>query len=106
MRPSGIVGQRETHGQVAAGGVVVGGGQVRVAVVLGFEEVREDLVPGPAVVALRRPVVVVVPVAAHVQHVVEHGRSADHFAPRPRTPAPKARPTANGVVIRNPARLG
>jgi len=73
-------------GQVAADAVVGRIGQVRIAVVFRFDEIRQHFVVGPAVVAHGGPTVVVAPVAAHVQHVVEDGGSAEHFAARPRTP--------------------
>lgn len=42
-----------------------------VPVVLGFDEVGEDIVPGPAIVAHFGPVVVVAAIPPHIQHVIE-----------------------------------
>ena len=58
-----------------------------VPVVLGFDEVGEHVVPGPAVVAHLGPVVVVAPVPPHVQHVIE-----DRGAPQDPSPWPAAAP--------------
>lgn len=74
------------HGQVAASRVVRRLGQVRVAVVLGLEEVGQHFVVAPAWVAHALPVVVVVSVAAHVQHRVQHRRAAQNFSARPVAP--------------------
>lgn len=64
--------RRLRHGQVAAARVVRGTRQIRVSVVLGLEEVRQHVRVRPARVAGRRPRVVVLPVAAHVHHGVQH----------------------------------
>ena len=77
---------RLLHGQVPPGGVVAGGGQVGVPVVLGLLEVVEHVLVAPARVAGGLPVVVVPPVAAHVEHVVEDGGAAQHLAAGPVTP--------------------
>ena len=86
---------RLLHGEVPPGGVVAGGGQVGVPVVLRLLEVVEHVLVAPARVAGGLPVVVVAPVAAHVEHVVEDGGAAQHLAPGPVTPlvsVPQTRP--------------
>lgn len=81
--------RRFLHGQQPAGPVVrrPGPGQVRVAVVLRLGEVLQYLAVAPSDVAHVAPPVVVVPVAPDVQHVVQHARTAQHFAPGPVAPA-------------------
>ena len=67
------------HAQRPADAVVA----VRAAlVVLGAPEVRQDVLVGPAVVAQRRPLVVVGRVAADVDHRVERARAAEDAAAR------------------------
>ena len=51
-------------------------------VVLGFLEIGQYVAKRPAAVPGRRPVVVVEPVAAHVDHAVDGARSAQHLAAR------------------------
>ncbi len=80
--------RRVHHGQVAARAMVRRGRQIRVAVVLRFEEVGQDVVVGPPGVAQIGPAVVVEPVAAIVQHVVDGRRTAQHFSGRPQAPLP------------------
>ena len=58
-------------------------GQKRVSVVLGLFEVGQHALEVPADVAELVPVVVVVAVAPHVHHVVEHRRAAEHLPPGP-----------------------
>ena len=79
--------RRLRHRQRPARAVVRRAGQVRIAVVLRFHEVGQHLVVGPAGVAGGGPRVVIAPVASHVQHVVQHRRSAQDLAARPQTPA-------------------
>ena len=63
-------------------------GQVRIAVVFRFDEVRQNVGVGPAVVAHGGPAVVIAPVAPNVQHVVQHRTAAQDFAARPVAPVP------------------
>ena len=63
----------------AAGAVVLVG---EALVVLGLAEVRQDAVVAPAVVAERRPLVVVEPVAADVDHRVDRRAAAERAALR------------------------
>ena len=58
-----------------------------ISIVLGFFEVRQDILVGPAWVAQFLPGVVVSLVAADVEHVVEHAAAAENFAPWPVTSA-------------------
>ena len=58
---------------------------VGVPVVLGLFEIVQHGLEVPAVVAVAVPPFVVKPVAAHVQHVVEHGGAAHHLASWPVT---------------------
>ena len=51
-------------------------------VVLGAPEVGQHVVPAPAVVAFARPAVVVLGLAAHVDHGVDRARAAEHLAAR------------------------
>ena len=55
--------------------------------VLRAAEQRQDVVPAPAVVAEVRPVVVVEPVAADVDHPVDRARPAEDATTRVREPA-------------------
>ena len=68
------------HVQRSAGAVVFAGAA---RVVLGALEVRENVGEAPAGVARVAPGVVVVPVPAHVNHVVDRARAPEHLAARP-----------------------
>lgn len=61
-------------------------GDTGVPVVLGFNEVGEDVVPRPAVVPHLSPVVVVAPVPPHIQHVIEDRGSSQDPSSWPPTP--------------------
>ena len=54
-----------------------------ISIVLGFFEVRQHFLIGPARVAQFRPGVVVSLVAADVEHVVEHAAAAENLATWP-----------------------
>ncbi len=65
------------HAQLPAGSVE----RVRsVDVILGALEVGQDLVPGPAAIAERGPVIVVALLTAHVDHRVDRRAAAQHLA--------------------------
>src|ERR1019366_10813649 len=76
------------------------------SVVLGAFEVRKNVVVAPPVVAKRAPVVVVVAVTAHVDHVVDRARAPEHLAARPvhlpPLDAPLRRREVRPVVSRTP----
>ena len=78
--------RRLLDGQVAISTVVLTSGQVRISVIFWFEEVRQDFVVRPACVAIGRPAVVIAPVAADVQHVVEYWWAAQNFTSWPVAP--------------------
>ena len=77
---------RLLHGEVPPGGVVAGGGQIGVPVVLRLLEVVEHVLVAPARVAEVAPLVVVAAVAADVEHVVEDGGAAEDATPGPVAP--------------------
>ena len=54
-----------------------------ISIVLGFFEVRQDILVGPAWVAQFLPSVVVSLVTADVEHVVQHAAAAENFAAWP-----------------------
>lgn len=60
--------------------------QIRVALVLRLFKIRQHVLETPTGIAEALPVVVVPPVAPHVQHRVQYARAADHFAPGPTAP--------------------
>src|SRR6185295_16127699 len=51
-------------------------------------EDRQHVLPAPAAIAELRPVVVVLPLAAHPHHAVDGARSAEHLSARHRDVAP------------------
>ena len=61
-------------------GVPLGGLAV---IILGFEEIGQDLVPIPSGIPERRPAIVIGLRAAHIDHPVERGRPAERFPARP-----------------------
>ena len=63
-------------------------------VVLDALEHRQHVLPAPAAIAELRPVVIVLPLAAHPHHAVDGARPAEHFSTRHRNLA------AAGVVLR------
>ena len=67
--------------------MIVGVGEVRVPVVLRLLEVVQHLLVAPARVAVGLPGVVVLLVAANVEHVVEDRGPAQDLATRPVAPA-------------------
>jgi hypothetical protein len=50
---------------------------------------RQNLVPAPAGVPRRRPVVVIAPVPPDIDHRIDRGRSPQHLPPRPVVPLPR-----------------
>jgi len=56
-----------------------------VALILGLDEVRQDVLVRPAGGAVVRPIVVVVPTSSQVLHVVEVARAAETSTERPVT---------------------
>ena len=61
--------------------------QVRIPVVLGFLEIMQNFIVRPSGVAEGRPIVIVLPVAPHIEHIVEDRGTSNHFSTRPVAPA-------------------
>ena len=61
-------------------------GQVRIAIVLGFLEIMQNFIVRPSRVAEGRPVVIILPVATHIEHIVEDGGASNYFSTRPVAP--------------------
>ena len=77
-----------------------------VLVVLQPLEHRQHLVPGPVLVAERRPVVVVLLLAAHVDHGVDRGAAAQHAPARVMDRAAREVLVGRGLVAPVGARIG
>ena len=78
---------RFLHCQVSTCRVVRRLRQVGILIVLRLFEIAQRLRRVPAGVALLLPQVVILSIAAEIQHVVEDARAADYLAPGPVAPA-------------------
>ena len=66
--------------------------------IFGLFEVRQDVVPAPAFIAHRLPVVKITRLTAHIDHGVDRARTADNLAARPITPPSSQRLNRFGIV--------
>ena len=69
-----------------------------VVMIFGFNEIRQHVIPSPARITQRRPIVKIMPLPAHMHHGVDGTRPADNLSARPITAA-SAKPRNRFCVI-------
>lgn len=57
--------------------------QIRIALILRFAEIWQNVLVAPAGIALRSPLIEIASITTYVEHRVEHRRTAQHFAACP-----------------------
>jgi hypothetical protein len=86
--------------------VIATPGIVRATAVFHALEVRQAMREGPVLQPLRRPAVIVEPVAAQIDHAVDRGRAAEHASARIENAAPAEPRIGFALILRGIARPG
>lgn len=85
--------------QISTGTMIRTVPEIRIPIVLGLLKVVERLIVAPPRIAQLLPVIVVVPIAPNVQHIIQHARATQNLAPGPIAPAALHRQAGSAVRL-------